>query len=78
MPFNIINGTPGYINLCDAMNSWQLVNEVKKSLNQVCAASFKHVSPAGCAIGTPLSEVEKRCYEEDKRCTSPQSLAYLK
>ena len=53
LPFTVLNGKPGYINLLDAFNSWQLVKELKEATHMSCAASFKHVSPAGVAIGTP-------------------------
>ena len=60
LPFEILNGTPGYINFLDALNSWQLVKELKAALGLPAAASFKHVSPAGAAVGVPLSEVMKK------------------
>lgn len=50
-----MNGSPGFINLCDALNGWQLVKELKSALGLPAATSFKHVSPAGAAVGTPLS-----------------------
>lgn len=78
LPFTVLNGKPGYINLCDAANSWQLVQEVKRSLGRVCAASFKHVSPAGCAIGLPLSDTLKQAYEVGDRVMTETSLAYLR
>lgn len=52
------NGSPGYINLCDALNGWQLVKELKEALSLPAATSFKHVSPAGAAIGVPLTDLE--------------------
>lgn len=58
LPLNVVNGCPGFINLCDALNGWQLVRELKTALNSPAAASFKHVSPAGAAIGVPLSDNE--------------------
>lgn len=58
LPLTVINGSPGYINLCDALNGWQLVNELKKALQMPAATSFKHVSPAGAAVGVPLTEAE--------------------
>ncbi|MBR7076032.1 MAG: phosphoribosylaminoimidazolecarboxamide formyltransferase, partial [Lachnospiraceae bacterium] len=62
----ILNGRPGYINFLDALNSWQLVKELKKALGVPAAASFKHVSPAGAAIGLPLSEeLKKACFVDD-------------
>ena len=62
LPFEVLNGTPGYINLLDAFNSWQLVKELKKATGLPAATSFKHVSPAGAAVGLPLSDVEKQIY----------------
>ena len=56
LPFTVLNGNPGYINLLDAMNSWQLVRELRAATNLPAAASFKHVSPAGAAVAVPLSE----------------------
>jgi phosphoribosylaminoimidazolecarboxamide formyltransferase/IMP cyclohydrolase len=56
MPFTVLNGTPGYTNLMDALNSWQLVRELEAALGLPAAASFKHVSPAGAAVAVPLSE----------------------
>ena len=60
LPFEILNGSAGYINLLDAFNSWQLVKELKKATGLPSAASFKHVSPAGAAVAKPLSENEKK------------------
>lgn len=54
----VLNGSPGYINLCDALNAWQLVRELKNALNLPAATSFKHVSPAGAAVGVALDNVE--------------------
>lgn len=66
LPLTVVNGSPGYINLCDALNAFQLVKELKKALNLPAATSFKHVSPAGAAVGIPLSEVEaKLCQVDD-------------
>ena len=62
LPFTVLNGKPGYINLLDAFNSWQLVRELKEATGLPAAASFKHVSPAGAALGLPLDEVDKRVY----------------
>src|SRR5581483_10407316 len=62
LPFEVLNGTPGFINLLDALNSWQLVRELRRSLGLPAAASFKHVSPAGAAIGVPLSDSLKQAY----------------
>merc|ERR1719352_855097 len=63
LPFQVLSGTPGYINLLDAVNAWQLVRELAQATSLPAAASFKHVSPAGAAIGVPLSEEEKAVYE---------------
>jgi len=77
LPFQVANGTPGYINLLDALNAYQLVAELKQSLNLPAAASFKHVSPAGAAVGTPLTEGEAAAYEITGEVT-PLALAYLR
>ncbi|KAH8147434.1 uncharacterized protein LAJ45_08590 [Morchella importuna] len=66
LPFKVLNGSPGYINLLDALNSWPLVKELKEALSLPAAASFKHVSPAGAAVGVKLSDVEKKvCFVDD-------------
>ena len=62
LPITVLNGKPGYINFMDALNSWQLVKALKKALGMPAAASFKHVSPAGAAIGLPLTDVERQMY----------------
>jgi phosphoribosylaminoimidazolecarboxamide formyltransferase / IMP cyclohydrolase len=62
LPFKVLGGSPGYINLLDALNAWPLVKELKQALGLPAAASFKHVSPAGAAIGTPLSAEERKVY----------------
>ncbi len=62
LPVQILNGRPGYINFLDAFNSWQLVRDLKKALGQPAAASFKHVSPAGAAIGLPLDDTLRAMY----------------
>ncbi len=62
LPFEVLNGKPGYINLLDAFNSWQLVTELKKATGLPAAASFKHVSPAGAAVAVPLDETLKKVY----------------
>ena len=59
LPITVLNGKPGYINFLDAFNGWQLVRELKKATGLPAATSFKHVSPAGAAVGLPLSDVEK-------------------
>ena len=79
LPIEVLNGKPGYINLLDAFNGWQLVRELKKATGMCAATSFKHVSPAGAAIGKPLSEVEKKIYfVDDLRELSPLASAYAR
>ena len=65
LPIKVLNGKPGYINFLDAFNGWQLVKELKKATGLAAAASFKHVSPAGAAVGLPLTDVEKKIYWVD-------------
>ncbi|HWQ88673.1 MAG TPA: phosphoribosylaminoimidazolecarboxamide formyltransferase [Desulfitobacteriaceae bacterium] len=78
LPFQVLNGNPGYINFMDALNSWQLVKELKIALNMPAAASFKHVSPAGAALGLPLTDDEKKaCFVEDIDL-SPIAAAYAR
>ena len=60
LPITILNGRPGYINFLDALNSWQLVKEIKEALNMPCATSFKHVSPTSAAVGVKLPENLKK------------------
>ena len=74
LPFEVLNGAPGYINLLDALNSWQLVRELRQSLGLPAAASFKHVSPAGAALGLPLSEGLRRAYFVGEQELSPLAL----
>ena len=78
LPLTVLNGKPGYINFMDALNSWQLVKALKKATGMASAASFKHVSPAGAALGTELSEVEKQIYFADGCDTTPIARAYIK
>lgn len=78
LPFEVLNGRPGYINFLDAFNSWQLVKELKKILNLPAAASFKHVSPAGAAVGNPLSDALKKSYFVDDMELSPLASAYVR
>jgi phosphoribosylaminoimidazolecarboxamide formyltransferase/IMP cyclohydrolase len=78
LPFNVLSGSPGYINMLDALNSWQLVKELKAQLNMPAAASFKHVSPAGAAVGIPLSDVLKKSYFVEDMEMSPLSAAYAR
>jgi phosphoribosylaminoimidazolecarboxamide formyltransferase/IMP cyclohydrolase len=78
LPFKIVNGAPGYINMLDALNSWQLVQEMKKVLKMPAAASFKHVSPAGAAVSVPLSDALKKAYFVDDMESSPMMDAYAR
>ncbi|MBP5455670.1 MAG: phosphoribosylaminoimidazolecarboxamide formyltransferase [Paludibacteraceae bacterium] len=79
LPIKVLNGRAGYINLLDAFNGWQLVRELKKATGLPAATSFKHVSPAGAAVGLPLSDVEKKIYwVEDIEEFSPLSNAYIR
>jgi phosphoribosylaminoimidazolecarboxamide formyltransferase / IMP cyclohydrolase len=81
LPFFIQNGTPGYINLLDAANAWQLVLELKLATGLTAAASFKHVSPAGAAVAVPLSPLECRAYEISTAAASvltPAAVAYMR
>ena len=79
LPVNVLNGRPGYINFMDAFNSYQLVKELKAATGLPAAASFKHVSPAGAAVGLPLNDVEKQIYfvEPDQELT-PIACAYIR
>ena len=79
LPIEVLNGKPGYINFCDAFNSWQLVRALKKATGLPAAASFKHVSPAGAALGKPLTDIEKQMYfvDTDKEL-SPIACAYIR
>ena len=79
LPVTILNGKPGYINFLDAFNSYQLVRDLRKALDQPAAASFKHVSPAGAAIGLPLDETLRRMYHIDLDMElSPLACAYAR
>ncbi|WP_295580458.1 phosphoribosylaminoimidazolecarboxamide formyltransferase [uncultured Oscillibacter sp.] len=79
LPITVRNGKPGYINFLDAFNSWQLVKELKAATGLPAAASFKHVSPAGAAVGLPLSEVDRQMYfVEDDAPLSPIACAYIR
>ncbi len=78
LPFRVLNGAPGYINMLDALNSWQLVKELKQALKLPAAASFKHVSPAGAAVGMPLSDTLKKAYFVDDMESSPLMAAYAR
>ena len=78
LPLTVRNGRPGYINFMDALNSWQLVKALKKATGLPAAASFKHVSPAGAALGLPLSEVERQMYCAPEGELSPIARAYIR
>lgn len=79
LPIEVLNGRPGYINLLDAFNGWQLVSELKKATGLVAATSFKHVSPAGAAVGLPLTDIEKKIYwVEDMGELTPIASAYAR
>ena len=78
LPFEVISGKPGYINLLDALNGWQLVKELKKATGLPAATSFKHVSPAGAAVGLPLSDTLKKIYFVDDVELTPLANAYAR
>ena len=78
LPVTVLNGRPGYINLLDALNGWQLVKELKQATSLPAATSFKHVSPAGAAVGKPLSDTLKKIYFTDGVELSPMACAYAR
>ncbi len=79
LPLTVLNGKPGYINFLDALNSWQLARELKEAAGLPAAASFKHVSPAGAAVGLPLSETDRKLYFVDPGADlSPIACAYIR
>ncbi len=79
LPIEVLSGRPGYINLLDALNGWQLVSELKKATGLPAATSFKHVSPAGAAVGLPLTDIEKKIYwVDDLGDLSPLASAYAR
>ena len=78
LPLEVLNGRPGYINFMDALNSWQLVKALKGAAGLPAAASFKHVSPAGAALGLPLTEVERQIYFAPQGELSPIACAYIR
>ncbi len=78
LPFEVLCGKPGYINLLDALNGWQLVKELKKATGLPAATSFKHVSPAGAAVGLPLSDTLKKIYFTDDVELTPLANAYAR
>ena len=78
LPFRVLNGSPGYINMLDALNSWQLVKELREATDLPSAASFKHVSPAGAAVGVPISDTLRQAYFLDNIELSPLAAAYAR
>ena len=78
LPLEVLNGKPGYINFMDALNSWQLVKALKQATGLPAAASFKHVSPAGAALGLPLTQVERQIYFAPEGDLSPIACAYIR
>lgn len=79
LPIEVLNGRPGYINLLDAFNGWQLVRELKAAAHLPAATSFKHVSPAGAAVGRPLTELERKIYWVDEKAElTPLASAYAR
>ena len=78
LPVTVLNGRPGFINFLDALNSWQLVKELKEVTGLPAAASFKHVSPAGAAVGLPLSDVERAIYFTGDQELTPLACAYAR
>jgi len=78
LPFQVLSSAPGYINLLDALNAWQLVQELKQATGLPAAASFKHVSPSGAAIAIPLSDVLRKIYFVDDMQLSPLATAYAR
>lgn len=78
LPIEILNGNPGYINLLDSLNGWQLVKELKEATGMASAASFKHVSPAGAAVAVPLTEITKKVYFVEDEDLSPIATAYIR
>ncbi len=78
LPLEVLNGKPGFINFLDALNSWQLVKELKEATGLPSAASFKHVSPAGAAVGKSLSDTDRKIYfVADTAELSPIACAYI-
>lgn len=78
LPITVLNGAPGYINFLDALNAWQLVKELKEAIGLPAAASFKHVSPAGAAVGIPLTNELMKCYQIEGMEMTPVSNAYAR
>jgi len=80
LPVTVLQGKPGFINFLDALNSWQLVRDLKEATGLPCAASFKHVSPAGAAVGTPLSDIDRQIYFVGDNLPDPSPIccAYIR
>ena len=79
LPLKVLSGRPGYINFLDALNGWQLVSELKRATGMPAATSFKHVSPAGAAVGEPLDDVLRKMYFIDPEAElSPLACAYAR
>jgi len=78
LPIKVLSGKPGYINFLDALNGWQLVKELKQATGLPAAASFKHVSPAGAAVGLPLDETLRKIYFVGDKELSPLACAYVR
>ena len=78
LPITVLGGSPGYINLLDALNAWQMVRELKQTIGLPAAASFKHVSPSGAAVAVPLSDILKKIYFVDDMELSPLATAYAR
>ena len=78
LPIRVLNGRAGYINLLDALNAWQLVRELKEATGLPAATSFKHVSPAGAAVGLPLTDIEKLIYRISQNELSGLASAYAR
>src|SRR5512143_1648929 len=78
LPFRVLNGSPGYINLLDALNAWQLVRELRQALGLPAATSFKHVSPAGAAVAQPMSDALRQASAAEGIELSPLATAYAR
>lgn len=78
LPITVLGGSPGYINLLDALNAWQLVRELRQTIGLPAAASFKHVSPSGAAVAVPLSDILRKTYFVDDMKLSPLATAYAR
>ena len=78
LPITVLGGSPGYINLLDALNAWQLVRELKQTIRLTAATSFKHVSPSGAAVAVPLSDILKKIYFVEEMELSPLATAYAR